>query len=282
MSHAQGKPAISPSTVLFLWAFMAIISCGIALQSILSTSDETMTSLFSWDRMPQFVETRFTPAVNAEQQMASNDGANSSAELATRVTELNAQLETIARTVNGLQLDNSRIQDNGVETFDRIARLESSLDFVTGSLPTDTGRESTGNQNTGGPVDTGSGDISVSYAPLPLDRESGNGSELLPGAVQRTEFAVVVARHSSQAALSRIWTLLREEQGGLFDGLTPRIVIESDPHTGTQLALLAGPLRNAQTAIELCARLALPSSSCQPIQYGGNVLPTLTSGLQVE
>ncbi len=281
MSDAQGKPAISPGIALVLWAFLAIISGGIALQSIISTSGESLTSLFSWDRLPQFVESRFTPVVDLDRQVAAIDRPASPARLATRVTGLDQQTNTVARTVNTLKLDNSRIPEDGIENSGRIARLESSSDFVTGSLPPETGV----NRNTGEQTRPGAsnGDVSVNYAPFPLDRESGgNGGELLPGSVQRTEFAVIVARSTDQASLSRIWTRLREEQGSRFDRLTPRIIIESDPQTGTQLALLAGPLRNAQTAIELCARLALPPSTCQPIQYGGDVLPTLTSSLRVE
>jgi hypothetical protein len=280
MSNIQGKPTISPGIVLFLWTFLAFISGGIALQSITSTSNETLTSLFSWDRLPRFIESRFTPVLDPEQQIAFVDGPSASTELITRVTELDEQLETVAKTVNTLKLDNSRIQEDGVRTSDRVAQLESSLDFVTGSLPTETGfSRNTGEQTSS---NANSGDVSVRYAPFPLDRESGGGNELSPGSVQQTEFAVIVARSADQASLTRIWTMLQEEQGSRFDDLTPRIIIESDPQAGTQLALLAGPLKNAQQAIELCARLALPSSTCQPIPYGGDVLPTLTSNLQTE
>ncbi len=281
MSNIQGKPVISSRFALFLWTFLAFISGGIALQSIFSTSNETLTSLLNWDRLPQFVESRFSPAIDPGRQVASVDGQSASAELIARVTELNAQLEAVAQTVNTLKLDNSRIQEDGIETSYRIGRLESSIDFVTGSLQPETGNSRNSGEQTSSNANLG--DVSVSYAPFPLELESsGYSHELLPGAVQQTEFAVIVARSTDQDSLTRIWSMLREDQGDRFDGLIPRVIVESDPQTGTQLALLAGPLTNAQSAIELCARLSLPPSTCQPIQYGGDTLPTLTTNLQVE
>ncbi|MBL4757896.1 MAG: hypothetical protein JKY32_09775 [Rhizobiales bacterium] len=282
MSHSEEKTFISRGVALFLWAMLAIAASGIAANSILSSGNQSLIAMFKLDQLPQFIETRFTPArdvasQNIEDIPAATEQSVTEAILSQRLALLDQRLEAVTQTLSNLRQDTQTIQEARVATLDRIEQLESTFGSITGSLPPQSAAPNTN-------MDAGSGgDVSVNFSAFPTDQAmdiDGNQPEI--GIVGRTEFAVIVARNNDLSSLTRIWARLREEQGSRLEGLEPRIKLENDPESGLQLTLLAGPLRNAQTAIELCAHLALPSSNCGPVLYGGNPLLEFSANLDLE
>ncbi len=285
MNQSEEKPFISRSVALFLWAVLAISATGMAANSILSSGNQSLIALFKLDELPQFIETRFTPTReiamrNIEDVPAATEQSVTEAIVSQRLALLDQRLETVTHTLNNLRQDTQTIREARVATLDRIDSLESTFESITGSLSAQPVAPNTDNVN----MDArSSGGVSVNFSAFPTDQPANIESpQPVSGIVGRTEFAVIVARNYDLPSLTRIWTRLRAEQGSRLEGLEPRIKLENDPQSGLQLTLLAGPLRNAQMAIELCAHLGLSSNNCGPVLYGGNPLPELSANLELE
>ena len=91
------------------------------------------------------------------------------------------------------------------------------------------------------------------------------------------EFGIDLGIAPSVDGLRALWRQISTAHPALAS-LQPLIVVREKPGTGMQLRLVAGPLRDASSAQQICA--ALPAGRlCEPAAYDGQKLSMTTDGV---
>ena len=113
-------------------------------------------------------------------------------------------------------------------------------------------------------------------APPPAMVASAPPAEPAEKPVARSEFGIDLGIAPSVEGLRALWRQISTAHPALA-ALQPLIVIKEKPGTsGMQLRLVAGPLRDAGSAAQICA--ALPAGRlCEPAAYDGQKLATTTT-----
>lgn len=89
--------------------------------------------------------------------------------------------------------------------------------------------------------------------------------------VSETQFAVEVATARSLSELRAHWDALAAKHTGIVGDLEP-VVRVRETGAGLSLHLLAGPVRNAADAVDLCVRLRSTGALCAAVPYDGQRL----------
>lgn len=261
MTTQTTNPTISWGTVMFLWSVIALAATGIAIHSIVITDDVVIADVIKDEVMPTVFQTTFTPRDRSPDITGSIDRQAGSNPNAPEISRLSQQIAVLTSTVEALERENARLRDDRTATTERLARIEAAFASITGSLQQS-------------PIESepvpGSG-LSVEFSDLEELGEPRSESELEPGTVNRTEFGISLFRGNDITAMSRTWSRMLQDFPDIVSDLEPRISLETSVD-GPGLMLLAGPVKNAETAARLCARLSLSSERCQPVPFQGDPL----------
>ena len=124
-------------------------------------------------------------------------------------------------------------------------------------------------------LDTSPPEIVASAPPLVSVENSFEKPAEKP--VATAEFGIDLVIAPSVDGLRALWRQISTAHPPLAS-LQPLIVIREKPGTGMQLRLVAGPLRDAGSAQQICA--ALPAGRlCEPAAYDGQKLAMTTDGI---
>jgi hypothetical protein len=89
----------------------------------------------------------------------------------------------------------------------------------------------------------------------------------------KTEFGIDLGANATIDGLRALWTMVKQNQPGLLEGLRPVIAVREGQKSGSpELRLVAGPLANASVAARLCAALGAAGQACQPAVFDGQRL----------
>ncbi len=111
----------------------------------------------------------------------------------------------------------------------------------------------------------------VASAPPAEDADADASDAVLPK-VQQTEFAIDVGGASSISGLRALWRGLVRADPSLAS-LRPLIAVrEIRGGYGTQLRLVAGPLKDAAAAAKICAALSENKRACETTEFDGQRL----------
>lgn len=175
------------------------------------------------------------------------------------IAALEARVARLAEQLDGLlaQAGSDAHERNAMRS--RLAALESDLTSFTGSLPRRAGADSPG----AGRVEAVHVDAGLRDGPLPAMAEPH---------VLRTRFAVELAQAQDIADLEDVWAAARAMTPAGPGALEPRVRLKRLAGGGTLLALIAGPIDNAQDAAHLCAQLKSLAPRCRPVAFTGPML----------
>src|SRR5690348_2636109 len=117
----------------------------------------------------------------------------------------------------------------------------------------------------------------ASLASTTLDRISGGlaaaGTASDQGLVTRTEFGVDLGGSATLAGLRSLWLSVKGNRAALFAKLYPVVSVRDGRRPGSvDLRLVAGPLRNAESAARLCAVLGASGVFCRQTVFEGQRL----------
>ncbi|MDC9826062.1 hypothetical protein PRN20_20190 [Devosia sp. ZB163] len=115
------------------------------------------------------------------------------------------------------------------------------------------------------PIDPATGEVKLAVMPLAATMPAA-----IPTATPAPGIALGVPVTADAAEAQ--WQEMLSEVGTMLVGLSP--VLGQSPDSSAKL-LIAGPLVDRATAIELCSRLGKAGVSCEPTEYRGDPLPLL-------
>ncbi|MBZ0216426.1 MAG: hypothetical protein K8F25_07735 [Fimbriimonadaceae bacterium] len=290
---------------IFLWALLSVAAGALAVETILS-GDSTIFTASLDDR--SVTREQSTPGIATQTRLDSpadtQTGRNDSTLQHTQNIE--RQLTRLSVSLNEVMQNNADLILQQKENADRLTRMEDAFESMTASLtPVETpppapepipyrdlplptlkpdlpGQTTNERQNR----------LMQSHVPFPANSKDAlfndtnsrqinpDLSELPTGTqqnsqVRQTEFAVSVAHFTDIEILVQSWLDLRERYYDKLENLEPRIRFENSAGNGLELALIAGPLRNAADAASLCAALGLAEKGCKPVVFSGEVIPSL-------
>jgi outer membrane biosynthesis protein TonB len=200
-----------------------------------------------------------------------------------------SEARQLASAIETLNSDRDRL-------YARVSTLEQGLDSVTGSIgrqaaatvkpapaPTESAPEPKAPQSipaadTKPAVAPPAPQVSKQPAPAPetpavAPVEVAAASPIAEPAatpVPRTSFGIDLGIAPSIEGLRAVWKQISTAHPALAS-LTPLIVIKEKPGAGLQLRLVAGPLRDATSAAQICAALP-PGRMCEPATFDGQRL----------
>jgi hypothetical protein len=234
------------------------------------------------------------------------------AQLASRLPEIDAQMQRLAGVADGLAADRELLMA-------RIATLERNLEDVTGAIKRE-GGDSSGQMSAAPPAPS---PTAVVPAPAPTDlpkepikevvkeatmppapaslpgplslipaAQPSGGAEAQPAPPERVasvssvrsddpaeaeplkiELGVDVGGAVNFNGLRVLWTSTKGRHGDLLEGLHPVVAVRENSRTkNAELRLVVGPLANIEGAARLCASLSAGRRYCQPVAFEGQRL----------
>jgi hypothetical protein len=197
-----------------------------------------------------------------------------------------AENKRLAAQLHELSADRDRLTA-------RIVTLEHSLDDMTGSIKRQD-QQAAAARTTPQPAPNAPGTVAAAPAPaelpyfvamrMPQAAEPPlppRPAEALPRVASvaldepaakpaaKGEFAIDLGGAASVEALRGLWASLNASHGPLLAGLQPRVTEHPKLPTGFTYRLVAGPLRTAEEAKQLCARFPALRTGCHAAKFGG-------------
>ncbi|WP_350333958.1 SPOR domain-containing protein [Coralliovum pocilloporae] len=214
------------------------------------------------------------------------------------ISALEKQAAQMKREIAAFRRTSASLRQQNTVLNQRIARLESLVGEVTGSISRTPTAETSNNLATTDRLPratSGRGeqaDVVSKELPFPINPPETVDAASIPGASSgtndlpdndviagRSQFAVDLGGFSSLASLEHEWKRLSERKLAPLEDLAPRAALK-DTDSRLSLRLLAGPFRNAVTAATVCARLRQEGLTCAATIYHGQALKgTRTAGL---
>ncbi len=273
---------------IFLWVFLAMAAGSAAVESLLSNDGESMISQLGGDE-------DITGSID---QVSASNVDTELMELQTRALE--NRIADFAASLNQVLANNAELVRQLNDNSARMARMEESFSSMTASVPqmddpavAQSGPAALAASEGQAPVDQGiplpslksPGNLSQEHFPFPANSKEmaatePNQTHIDPGAnratsVAQTEFAIVITRSNDIEVLIQTWLDLTENHPEKMARLEPRVRFENSVGSGLEMALIAGPLRNASDAALLCVAVGLADKGCSPVVFTGEVIQGL-------
>jgi hypothetical protein len=202
-----------------------------------------------------------------------------SAQLATRLPEIEAENRRLVDAVRALASERDKLEA-------RIGTLERGLVDLTGSVKRDPPAAPASAASASPPAETSEPTRAPAVAeapPINLERIAALPPAAHPPAAQAqegaaeppppTEFGVDVGGATNFDGLRVLWTSLKNANSALFEGLHPQIVVRENNRTKSpELRLVVGPIANIESASHVCTTLSAGRRYCQPVAFEGQRL----------
>lgn len=301
LSKKKGMRSPIRIASLFVWALLSLAAGGLAVETLLMQDNDGFPQLFSG--VSSSVEQNATPVAGVAARPVVND-----AQASRRQKDMENRLASLMRSLEEIRRNNVALVRQQSENGQRLARMEDAFESITaslapaaeppqspqipdGGLPLPTLKPTTSNNDSERAQPNA---LSQSRVPFPTPAKDDlfddvEGREAIPQLtvtspetasatqVMQTEFAVSVAHYTDIEVLVQSWYDLKERHFETLQNLEPRIRFENTMGSGLELALIAGPLRNAGDAALLCVELGLTDKGCKPVVYSGEAIPSLTA-----
>lgn len=240
--------------LVMTWTALAGLAAAAAFSAVIN-HDGSIGQMMAGDTPDTF-------AIVKPEAMPANDGSPRATGSTTPLPTATDDIVDLKARIAQLQTDvrRSRIEKNAL--LQRIAQLSGDAtdpidNIVTGSLPAmDAARPA---KAPGGTMR----DALTQSLSADLTRARTHVTE--------TQFAVEVGYGENLSQLRAQWRGLSSTHASLFDGFEPVIAVRENAR-GVTLHLLAGPVRNAADAVEICAQLRNIGTVCAAVPYEGQRL----------
>ncbi|MCB1477513.1 MAG: hypothetical protein KDJ62_01275 [Rhodobiaceae bacterium] len=267
ISTAPTKQALKlRKRMVMTWAALAGFAAAAAVSTLLGGGNDNESMITAELPAQQM------PAYDGSPMVTGSTGAAGN----TQIASLKAEITQLRTAVRRGEIEKKAL-------LKRIAEMRGDShdpvdDMVTGSLP----------KAVGGTNAPGSG-IAATRTPFPqapapmnadapdvrmheaLSRSMAAELAYAQTKVTETQFAVEVASGQTLAALRNQWNGLSQSHPALLKDFDPVINVRED-NRGLSLHLLAGPVRNAADAVDICAQLRDTGTVCAAVPYDGQRL----------
>lgn len=199
---------------------------------------------------------------------------------------LDAQAETreLTEAVRGLRADNEQIKS-------RLCRVERNIDDLTGSVARQIKANPSSRSWAGDTLPVSAMPAVVAPEVTPIVPRRANFAAPMPdpmtdqlmtpvkrpsetaATAAATQYGVDIGGALSIETLNARWAAIRVAHPQLFAGLQSVVALKQMPRAKrVELRLVAGPLRSAEAAVQLCAALAAFRLFCEPTHFAGERL----------